>query len=227
MVAVITGASRGIGLELAKYFLENNYLVYGISRNIESINFNHNSLIKVNCDLLNINNLEKTIKKIRRENDIDVLINNAGIGFFSYHEELKQSQIIKMTRLNFEVPMIITNLLLRNLKETQGRIINISSITALKENVFGANYGATKAAISNFSNSLFEENRKYGLKCTNIYLDIVKTNFYDDLHFQYKEDSEFHILLEDVYRTIKFIMETKAVVKEVTLTTQKHGIIKK
>lgn len=227
MVAIVTGASRGIGLEISKYFLENGYTVYGISRHIESIGFNHNSFIKINCDLTNINEMERTIKKIRKENEINVLVNNAGVGFFSYHENLKQSQIIKMNRLNFETPLLITNLLLRKLKESRGMIINISSITALNENVYGASYGATKAGLSSFSNSMFKENRKHGLKSTNIYFDITKTSFYDNLDFKNIEDEEYYIPLSDVRKSLQFIMETDAVVREIVITPQKHGILKK
>lgn len=227
MVAIVTGASKGIGFEISKFFLDKGVKVFGISRNIESIPFEHENFIKINCDLTNINQMEKTIKSIRKENEIKFLVNNAGVGFFAYHEELTLSQIIKINRLNLETPMLITNLLLRQLKRNKGIIINVSSITATKQNVFGVAYGGTKAGLANFSNSLFEENRKHGIKCTTIYLDITKTNFYDDLNFKYKEDNEYYIQLKDVYNTMEYIMSTNAVVREITLLPQKHGIIKK
>ena len=74
--------------------------------------------------------------------------------------------------------MIITNLLLRDLKKNKGTIINISSITAGKANPHGCAYGATKAGLTSFSHSLFEEARKYGVRVVNLEPDMTDTKLY-------------------------------------------------
>lgn len=81
--------------------------------------------------------------------------------------------------------MIITNLLLRDLKKNKGTIINISSITAEKTNPHGCAYGATKAGLTSFSHSLFEEARKYGVRVVNLEPDMTDTNLYRNADLQW------------------------------------------
>mgnify|MGYP002626811941 CR=1 FL=1 len=101
---------------------------------------------------------------IKKKEDISVLINCAGVAYYGLFEEIKIENIQEMVRTNLEVPMILTRLLLRDLKKNKGFLINISSVTALSSNPHGIAYGATKAGLSSFSKSLFDEARKYGIK---------------------------------------------------------------
>ena len=74
--------------------------------------------------------------------------------------------------------MIITNLLLRDLKKNKGTIINISSITAEKTNPHGCAYGATKAGLTSFSHSLFEEASQNGVRVGNLEAGETAANLY-------------------------------------------------
>ena len=123
--AIVTGASSGIGKAICRQLAANGWLVYGIGRS-----FNQSDDIvgieHIVCDITDTAKLIKTIKEINKDHDISLLINNAGVGFYALHEELNPVKISQMVRTNLEAPMIITNLLLRDLKKNKGTIINIS-----------------------------------------------------------------------------------------------------
>ena len=93
--------------------------------------------------------------------DIEVLVNEAGVGHYGLHEELTPKKIQALVRTNLEIPLLLTNRLLRVLKKNHGYIINISSVTAKQSSPHGCAYAATKAGLSSFGKSLFEEARKY------------------------------------------------------------------
>lgn len=114
--AIVTGASSGIGKAICRQLAANGWLVYGIGRS-----FNQSDDIAgiepIVCDITDTAKLIKTIKEINKNHDISLLINNAGVGFYALHEELNPVKISQMVRTNLEAPMIITNLLLRDLKK--------------------------------------------------------------------------------------------------------------
>src|SRR5690606_25759717 len=176
--AILTGSSKGIGKALLKRLLSLDYKVYGLSRTPQSPMEN---FIPVECDLLDTDKLIETIKSIeKKEPNIHLLVNNAGVGFFGPHEEINVKNIQTMLRTNLEVPIILTHLLLRTLKKNKGMIISISSVTAKKVSTHGCAYSASKAGLTHFYTSLFEEVRKTGVKITTIHPDMTKSNFYDN-----------------------------------------------
>ena len=134
-----------------------------------------------------------------------------------------------MVRTNLEVPMILTQQLLRKLKKNQGYIINIASVTAQSSNPHGCAYGATKAGLAGFSRSLFDEARKYGVKVTAIYPDMTKTNLYRNADFTVGEEEESYLLSGEVADAVEYILEQRegVVVSELTVKPQFHRIQRK
>lgn len=186
-LAVVTGTSSGIGLATTRALLESEWHVVGLSRrcpDLESPHYTH-----LTCDLSDTESLEKIIQSVIRDHGaIKLLINNAGIGHFAPHEELSTKQLHEMVAINLLAPLIIARTALRSLKETQGYIISIGSFSALESSSFGAAYAATKAGLRHFSDSLFDEVRKSGVKVTTISPDITRTPFYDSLTFTPEDD---------------------------------------
>ena len=222
--AVVTGASSGIGKEISNILSKNGYFVFGFGRVFsESENENFKPII---CDFLKTNEISEKISKLNKENEINVLVNCAGIAYYGLHEELNSRKIHEMTVVNVEAPLLITQLLMRNLKRNQGHIINISSVTAKKSSPHGAAYGATKAALSAFSMSLFDEARKYGVKVSSIYPDMTNTNLYRNADFQTAPDKEFHILPQEVAQAVFEIINSRINITELTMQPQKHKISK-
>lgn len=227
--AVVTGASSGIGFEISKVLLELGYKVYGIGRDFSKVAINEANFVKINCDMIKMNFLIEEIKKIRNKEDVHIVVNNAGVGYFAPHEELNPNKIHEMVTVNLEAPMVITQLMLRNLKKNSGFIINISSIEAKKSSAYGCVYGATKAGITDFSNSLFDEVRKYGVKVIAIHPDMTKTNFYRNANFKEGDIPESHITAKEVANAVKNVITQREgmVITDITIRPQKHLIGKK
>ena len=184
---------------------------------------------KITCDLCNTHKLIETIQSINKDHDISLLINNAGVGYYGLHEELNPQKISQMVRTNLEAPMIITNLLLRDLKKNAGIIVNISSVTAGKSNPHGCAYGATKAGLTSFSHSLFDEARKYGVKVINIEPDMTATNLYRNADFTADEDVEARLLPEEIADAVWYavIQREGLVVTDIVVKPQLHRIKRK
>jgi len=210
MNAIVTGYSSGIGKAICESLEQNGY-----------------HIIKINSRLEDIKSLEKEIKDILKQTDINLLINSAGIGLFEPHEELNLQQISNLIDINLKAPIVLTNLLLRSLKKTKGHIINISSIEATKHSKFSALYTATKSGLRDFSLCLFEEIRKSGVKVTSINPDITQTNFFENLKFKPSSKEDTYLLSKDIAQTIIDIIHFNGVVTDITLRPQKFEIQRK
>ncbi|AYD40104.1 SDR family NAD(P)-dependent oxidoreductase [Clostridium fermenticellae] len=227
--AIVTGASSGIGFEISKRLLNIGYKVYGFGRDFSRVDSEMDNFIRICCDLRETHKLIDNIKSIKKEEEIYILVNSAGIGYFGPHEELNPYKIKEMVEVNLEVPMILTNLLLRDLKKNRGYIINISSITAKKWSTYGCAYAASKAGITHFSESLFEESRKYGVKIVTIHPDIVKTHFYDKCNFREGDADDSYIMPECIGDAVQNILSQKEgiIVTDMTIRPQRHMITRK
>lgn len=228
--AIVTGASSGIGLEITKMFLKNNYKVYGLARYFSKTDLEHVNFVKEQCDITKIFLLEEKIKYIRNiESNILVLVNNAGVGYYGPHEEINIKKLHAMIATNLEAPIILTHLLLRELKNNSGYIINISSITAKKASPIGCAYSATKAGLSHFGEGLFEETRKAGVKVVTIHPDMAKTNFYENANFREGDLPDSYVTGQCVANAVEMILNQRegTLLTEITIRPQKHMITKK
>ena len=221
---LITGVSSGIGKALAIKMLENNMKVIGISRNSSKIN--HPNFINHCLDLMDLNAVENLIKKLLKEENISILVNNAGVGFYGLHEELNPSKIHELITVNLEAPLLITNLVLRNFKKQGGIIVNISSVTAHKSNPHGAAYGATKAGLSSFSDSIFDEARKHGVRVITIEPDMTDTNLYRNADFTVSTEDGCYLTADNVADAVIYAINSGCVT-HMELKPQFHRISRK
>jgi len=208
--AIVTGYSSGIGKAICNELKSTGY-----------------TIIKLNSRLENIIGVEKEIKSILKEKEIDLLVNCAGIGIFQPHEEISIGKIKELIDINLTAPIILSNLLLRSLKKTQGNIINISSVEATKHSKFSALYTATKSGLRDFSLSLFEELRKSGVGVTTINPDLTITNFFDNLQFEPSTKDETFLLPETIAKAVVDILSIDGVVTDFTIRPQKFEIKRK
>lgn len=247
--AIVTGASSGIGREISRVLCQRGYEVYGIGRNFteasdeeadgRDVDFMESEKTKTAelpdnfyplvCDLLDTDGLLKIVKEICAEHEVSVLVNNAGVGYYGLHEELNVKKIQTLVRTNLEVPMILANLLLRDLKKNSGYLINISSITADQKNPHGCAYGATKAGLSCFADSLFEESRKYGVKVVTIKPDMCRTELYRNADFREGVEEESFLKPEEIAAAVEYVLDQRdgMVVTELKLRPQIHRIRRK
>lgn len=229
--AIVTGASSGIGREIAKVLCGMEYEVYGIGRNFEqgAAEEQKGRFHPVVCDLLDTQKLCGAVKEIAADGSVQLLVNNAGAAYYGLHEELNPRKISEMVRTNLEAPMILAQQLLRDLKKNKGCIVNIESVTACQSNPHGCAYGATKAGLHSFSHSLFDEARKYGVSVVSISPDMTKTALYRNADFTVGEETESYLLPEEVAQAVAFVLRQREglVVSEITLRPQLHRIAKK
>lgn len=226
--AVVTGASSGIGKAIAKMLVELGYEVFGIGRHFTEERYPV-GFHPITCDLRDTAQLESVIRELRRECAVHVLVNNAGVGYYGLHEELNSAKIKELVEVNLTAPMILTNLLLRDLKAHKGFVINVSSVTACQSNPHGCAYGATKAGLSSFSHSLFDEARKYGVRVLTVQPDMTRTNLYRNADFSNDEAVEAVLEPHEVAEAVRYALEARdgMVVSEITLKPQCHRIKRK
>lgn len=226
---IVTGASSGIGEAIASALVSAGHEVYGIGRKYDkSSRLLENPLFYPHvCDLKRHTDVEKEIKLIKEEADgIDILVNCAGAGYFGPHEQINPDRLHEMVAVNVEAPIIIAGLLLRDMKKKGGMIINISSVTAKKTNIYGCAYGATKAALTSFGESLFDETRKYGVKVVNIHPDMTASHFYRNADFTACDEEDFRLEPEEIADCVMDVINMRegAVITDITIKPQKHGI---
>ena len=227
--AIVTGASSGIGLEIARTLCRLGYEVFGIGRSFAEAETLQDGFHRIVCDVLDTERLSGIVREIASRNNVTVLVNNAGIAVYGLHEELNAKKIQQMVRTNLEVPMILTCQLLRQLKKNAGYVINISSVTASGSNPHGCAYGATKAGLSSFSRSLFDEARKYGVRVVTISPDMTRTNLYRNADFQEGEEEESYLMPGEVADAVAYVLGQREglVVTDITLKPQIHRIRRK
>lgn len=234
--AIVTGASSGIGAAISARLCKMGYEVFGIGRSFGSSfaeqfpDVADNPLFHaVVCDLLDTEKMLKLVRGIAAEATVTLLVNNAGSAYYGLHEELSPKKIQEMVRTDLEVPMILSQQLLRGFKKNKGCIVNIASVTAQQSNPHGCAYGAVKAGLVSFSRSLFDEARKYGVRVAVVSPDMTKTELYRNADFTVGEETESYLLPQDVADAVAYIVEQRegVAVSEVTLRPQYHRIRRK
>ena len=234
--AIVTGASSGIGAAISARLCKMGYEVFGIGRSFGSSfaeqfpDVADNPLFHaVVCDLLDTEKMLKLVRGIAAEATVTLLVNNAGSAYYGLHEELSPKKIQEMVRTDLEVPMILSQQLLRGFKKNKGCIVNIASVTAQQSNPHGCAYGAVKAGLVSLSRSLFDEARKYGVRVATVSPDMTKTELYRNADFTVGEETESYLLPQDVAEAVAYIVGQRegVAVSEVTLRPQYHRIRRK
>lgn len=177
-VALVTGASSGIGQSIAELLAQSGYTVYGTSRKGNATEQRNYKMIA-----LDVNSEESTQAAIntviQAEGRIDVVVNNAGFGVEAGGaEESSIAQMQQVFETNFfGVVRVIQAVLPYMRQQKQGRIINIGSMLGLLPAPYMATYSATKHAIEGYSESLDHELRTRGIRVSVIEPAYTKTNF--------------------------------------------------
>jgi len=183
---LLTGASEGIGLELAKIFAENGNKLILIARNhkklveVSKMLSSLTEVIIINKDLSKIGAAKEIYDEITRKGEqIDILVNNAGMGLQGYFHQLSEREQLCMIQLNIMALTELTHLCTQDmLKNGFGRIMNIASISSFIATPSMAVYGATKAYVLSFSEALHIELQNKGdFVVTVVCPGPTKTNF--------------------------------------------------
>ena len=166
----ITGCSTGFGRELSKHVLELGHSAVVASRKTEDvediISQYPNTSISVKLDVTKHDEIKSSVKQaIKKFGKIDVLVNNAGIGYFGAIEESEEAEVRRMFEINFFGLANMTQEILPLMrKQRSGTIINIASIGGFVAFPAVGFYNATKFAVVGYSEALSKETAHLGIK---------------------------------------------------------------
>src|SRR5438094_4362033 len=194
-IALVTGASSGIGEATAQRLAMAGYKVYGTSRRAAT---SQRSFELLPLDVTSDESVEATIREVlRTEGRIDLLVNNAGFGVApAGAEESSIEQARSIFDTNFFGIVRMTRAVVPHMRfQGSGRIINIGSVLGFLPMPYGALYAATKHAVEGYSESLDHELRTRGIRVSVIEPAYTKTQF--DANFL-EPDSKL-----DEYREIR------------------------
>jgi short-subunit dehydrogenase len=176
-VAIVTGASSGIGEATAKKLVANGYTVCGTSRRGDESKQRLFPLLAL--DVTQDASVESLIENImQREGRIDLLVNNAGIGVTGAAEESSMAQVRALFDTNFNGVVRVTNAVLPVMRRQGiGRILNVGSGLGFIPAPFNTYYSATKHALEGYSESLDHEVHGFGVRIAVIEPGATRTSF--------------------------------------------------
>ena len=215
-IALVTGASSGIGEATAKRLATAGYKVYGTSR--RGAQSGRRSFAMLPLDVTSDESVEAAVKElIRLDGRIDLLVNNAGFGVApAGAEESSIDQAKAIFETNFFGLIRMTRAVLPHMRrQRNGRIINIGSVLGFLPMPYGALYAATKHAVEGYSESLDHELRTRGIRVSVIEPAYTKTQFDANL---LQADSKL-----DEYREVRAALGKK--LKEQLAAADEPGIV--
>jgi len=185
--ALITGASSGIGKELALIHAEKGGDLIIVARSLDKLNElkttienKHNTKVYViQKDLITPEATKEVYDEVKKANlTVDYLINNAGFGGVGNFNERDIKQDVSMINLNITALTTLTYYFLQDfVKNNSGKVLNVSSTASLMPGPLQAVYFATKAYVTSFSNAIAEELRDTNVTVTNLMPGATETEF--------------------------------------------------
>tara|TARA_Y100000996_G_scaffold3357_1_gene3274 strand:- start:11681 stop:12403 length:723 start_codon:yes stop_codon:yes gene_type:complete len=196
-IAFITGVSRGIGLELAKCFLNDGYFVIGTSRSEFNL---HEALDSEKClhlalDVTDRDQVSSCMEKLKDEDIVpNVLINNAAITRDQLFLRMKDEDWDDVIDSNLTSVFNMTKLFIKSMvKNRSGKIINISSVAGLMGNPGQVNYSASKAGLGGFTRALAKE-----VATRNITVNCIAPGFIETDMTNHFKDDELNKILNQI-----------------------------
>lgn len=202
-VVLITGGSSGIGKAIGEFLTERGFKVYGTSRNPERYSDAKFPLIAL--DVRNSEQIKSAVAVvIEKENRLDVLINNAGVGITGPLEEIPVEEIKNNFETNFFGPVEMMKAVLPQMRsQKSGMIINITSIAGYMGLPYRSVYSASKGALELVTEALRMEVKNFGVAITNVAPGDFATNIASGrFHAPLVEDSAYAKIYGDMLKTM-------------------------
>ncbi|MDD2203003.1 MAG: SDR family oxidoreductase [Bacilli bacterium] len=201
MKALVTGASSGIGRDMAKYLGRMGCDLILVARDEKGLKKVAKDIKTetriIATDLSDVDNCKKLYNKVKKD-DIDILINNAGFGTFGQFTKTDLDKELNMIDLNIKAVHILTKLFLKDMKaKDHGYILNVASSAAFQPGPLMAAYYSTKAYILRLTTAIYEELRR---ESSNVVISVlcpgpVETNFNNvaNVEFQLKSSPSNYV----------------------------------
>lgn len=197
---MITGCNRGIGKAILQSYIREGASVIACTRNVtDELKSEYGTIggtiIPVKLDLIDEESIKAGMKSVLDlKVPIDILINNAGIARFKPFMMTKMEDYKQMMQVNLYGPAQITQYVLKNMvKQKNGSIINLSSISGLDANAGNAAYGASKAAVASLTRTLSKELAKANIRVNAIAPGYVATDMNSQISEDYLKKMTEHI----------------------------------
>ncbi|RYD87403.1 MAG: SDR family oxidoreductase [Sphingobacteriales bacterium] len=201
-VILVTGASSGLGEEMAAHLARVGHTVYGTSRSIEGQDKPFHTL---NMDVTSADSISTAVERIlAEEGRIDIVVNNAGLGIAGPVEELSVPDVQRVLDTNVTGVLRVTQAVLPAMrKQGSGKIINISSIGSEIGLPYRGLYSASKAAVDRLTEALRTELAPFGIQACIVQPGGVRTDINKNrIRVDLPEGSPYQASFEHTYRLI-------------------------
>jgi short-subunit dehydrogenase len=188
---LISGGTKGIGKGAVLQLLEDGFNVATFSRDKNKLDslqselaekYPQKQFLVLQADVNNEEELSVAVEKtIEKFETIDILINNAGIGYFADCDKVDMSRLQQMLQTNIVGLALLTKLVVPQMKQQKaGLIINLASISGKIAFANGEFYSATKFGVMGYSQGIRNELKDFGIKVATLCPGMIKTDFFDD-----------------------------------------------
>ena len=202
--AIVTGASRGIGLAIAKALAREGVQLALLSRSKPPADVRGKFIA---CDLADVKKIPGAVSKaIKHLGRLDYVINNAGIFLEKPVTEISLADWERVLRVNLTAPFVICRETLPALAETKGRILNISSSAAMQGYLHQAAYSASKHGFLGFARSLAIEAKAKGVHIHNLCPGGVDTDLIKGTYLGKRLEGQPMIKAADVAEMVLFVL---------------------
>jgi meso-butanediol dehydrogenase / (S,S)-butanediol dehydrogenase / diacetyl reductase len=185
-IAIVTGAARGIGLATTKLFLDDHWQVVMVDRDeaeLQKVSESLPGTLSICCDVSVPSMVDDMVTKVLATfGRIDALINNAGVAIFQPLEKTDFDAWRTVMATNLDGVFLCTQAVIPALKHTQGSIVNIASISAVRASTLRVAYGTSKAAVVHLTKQFAVELGEYGVRVNCVSPGPVKTKLAEAVH---------------------------------------------
>ena len=209
-VALVTGASRGIGRALSEALVERGYLVYGGARSWSADE--KTGFTRLKLDVSDPGSAQEAVERaVGEQGRLDLLVNNAGVGQSGSVEETKLSALREVFEINYQGPVNMIRAALPRMREQgSGVIVNVGSVAGKIGLPFQGHYSASKFALEGLSESLYHELKPFGIRVVLIEPGDVGTEIWSRTEHLIPEGSPYAPWLEKFHEVKRKEMGEKA-----------------
>ena len=218
---VITGGSRGIGLDILKEFYHNGADILTIGSNLQNLEIVKKNFPNITIEKLDLKNIDELNQKfptfLESFGGIDILVNNAGITKDNLAIRMKENEWQDVIDVNLNAVFFICQHSIKAMiKKKSGCVINITSVVGHTGNAGQANYTASKAGIIAMTKSLAKEYAKKNIRLNCVSPGFIVTDMTNDLKEEYKSELMRNIPLnrlgkgEDIARAVMFLSSNQS-----------------